>query len=74
VFQSALDSAGVHPNEFSYLEAHGTGTSVGDPTEMKAVRMVYGNGDRMKPLIIGSNKANIGHCEAAAGMASLVKV
>ncbi|KAI1730377.1 KR domain-containing protein [Ditylenchus destructor] len=61
----------ITPNDISYLEAHGTGTPVGDSIEIKAMTEVYGK--RENPLTIGSIKANIGHCFAASGMASLAK-
>jgi len=72
---SALKQAEILPEDVSYLEAHGTGTSLGDPIEIEAVTEVFGNGTRRQnPLLIGSVKGNIGHLETAAGIAGLIKV
>ena len=75
VIREALAQAEVAPGEVTYLEAHGTGTSIGDPIEVEAVKAALGEskpGDL--PLVIGSVKASIGHAENASGMASLAKV
>jgi acyl transferase domain-containing protein/acyl-CoA synthetase (AMP-forming)/AMP-acid ligase II/NAD(P)-dependent dehydrogenase (short-subunit alcohol dehydrogenase family)/acyl carrier protein len=75
VMTQALESAGVLPEHISYVEAHGTGTSLGDPIEIGAIKQVYGaQGKAAAPLWIGSVKTNVGHLEAAAGMAGLMKV
>ncbi|MFI6998730.1 beta-ketoacyl synthase N-terminal-like domain-containing protein [Nocardia sp. NPDC050175] len=73
VINRALAAAGVEPSAVSYVEAHGTGTSLGDPIEIEALNSVYGR-DRGTPLAVGSVKTNIGHVEAGAGMAGLIKV
>ncbi|MGU9978868.1 SDR family NAD(P)-dependent oxidoreductase [Phreatobacter sp. HK31-P] len=75
VMRDALSFAGVHPSEISYIEAHGTGTAVGDPIETNALGTVLrsGNPDRA-PCVIGSVKSNFGHTESAAGIAGLIKV
>ena len=75
VIREALANAGVKPEEVSYVEAHGTGTSLGDPIEVEALGRVLAEKERRSvPLAIGSVKTNIGHLEAAAGVAGLIKV
>ena len=75
VIGEALSDAGLSPSEVDYLEAHGTGTTVGDPIELEAAAAAYGNGRAAdRPLLIGSVKTNIGHLEPAAGVAALIKV
>jgi acyl transferase domain-containing protein/SAM-dependent methyltransferase len=75
VIRAALLAAGVAPHEVGYVEAHGTGTSLGDPIEARAAGAVFSEGRAPeRPLAIGSIKTNIGHLEAAAGVAGLLKV
>ncbi|NEP57199.1 MAG: SDR family NAD(P)-dependent oxidoreductase [Symploca sp. SIO2G7] len=75
VIHQALSDGQVDPAAVDYLECHGTGTSLGDPIEVEALVATYGkNRTQDRPLIIGSAKTNIGHLEAAAGIAGLIKV
>lgn len=74
VIDLALKNAKVEPWELSHVEAHGTGTVLGDPIEINALaEALCRNRSANDPLIIGSVKANIGHLEAAAGVAGLIK-
>ncbi len=74
LLRSVYARAGVDPRAVSYLEAHGTGTAVGDPIEARALIEVMSAGRPAdKPLLIGSIKTNIGHLETASGMAGLLK-
>ena len=74
LLQDALKDAKLSANDISYLEAHGTGTSLGDPIEMHSVAEVLGHERQQdNPLYLGAVKRNIGHTEAAAGVASIIK-
>ncbi|HUG25488.1 polyketide synthase [Piscinibacter sp.] len=70
----ALGVAGIDPATVSYIEAHGTGTPVGDPIEVAALSQAYGTGGGRGFCGIGSIKTNIGHLDTAAGAAALIKV
>jgi acyl transferase domain-containing protein len=73
--RAALDSAGVSAESLGYIEAHGTGTAMGDPIEVLALsRLFRSETERRQFCAIGSVKNNIGHLDIAAGMASLMKV
>lgn len=74
VITAALERAGVAPETVGYLEAHGTGTALGDPIEAGALQSVFGGPGRSAPLRIGSVKSNLGHLEAAAGVTGLIKL
>lgn len=74
LFRKILRNAQVGPNDIGYVEMHGTGTQTGDPAEMGAVANMFRNRNRtLGPVPIGGVKANVGHGEAAAGMAELLK-
>ncbi|MFZ2174177.1 MAG: beta-ketoacyl synthase N-terminal-like domain-containing protein, partial [Rhodococcus sp. (in: high G+C Gram-positive bacteria)] len=75
VLRHAYRDAGINPSGVDYIEAHGTGTILGDPIEADALGRVVGRGrDDDKPALLGSAKTNFGHLEAAAGAAGLIKV
>ncbi|MGW5422007.1 type I polyketide synthase [Streptomyces sp. NPDC003943] len=74
MLREACRAAGIEPARLDYVEAHGTGTVVGDAVELRALAEFYGSGGPVdRPLLVGSVKSNIGHTEAAAGLAGLVK-
>jgi len=74
VLRAALADAGVAPRQVGYVEAHGTGTALGDPIEVQALGAVLGEGRAPdQPVLLGSVKTNLGHLEAAAGVAGVIK-
>src|SRR5579871_798844 len=74
VVRKALEAGGVQPSAITYVETHGTGTPLGDPIELRALAAALRNGTPGHRFAIGSVKTNIGHLEAAAGIAGLIKV
>lgn len=74
LLRQAYSAAGISPLDIDYIEAHGTGTAVGDPIETHALGNALGRvRPSKKPLLIGSVKSNLGHLEAASGVAGLIK-
>lgn len=74
VLRAAYANAGVAPQEVDYIETHGTGTLLGDPIEARALGTVLGRGRaEHAPLLVGAVKSNLGHLEAAAGIAGFIK-
>ena len=73
VLSAAYSVAGVDPADVSYVETHGTGTALGDPIEIAALSQAFGDGVERQSVAIGSLKTNVGHLDAAAGVAGLIK-
>ncbi len=74
VIRRALEQSKIDASEIDYIEAHGTGTPLGDPIELQSLGTVFGEKEKQAtPLLVGSVKSNIGHCEGAAGIAGLLK-
>ncbi|MBL4868544.1 MAG: type I polyketide synthase, partial [Pseudomonadales bacterium] len=74
VINAALIDANIKSEEVGYIEAHGTGTPLGDPIEIAAIQHSYGRNRDAPPLVVGTVKTNLGHTEAAAGVAGLIKL
>jgi phthiocerol/phenolphthiocerol synthesis type-I polyketide synthase C len=73
LLRQALASSRLQPSDIDYVEAHGTGTPLGDPIELEALSQVFTDRGDSAPLILGSVKTNLGHLEAAAGVAGFIK-
>jgi mycobactin polyketide synthetase MbtC len=74
LFQRAIDTAGVRPEEIGMVEGHGTGTKLGDRTELQSLAQTYGATEPGRGALLGSVKSNVGHSQAAAGALGLAKV
>lgn len=73
VLREALKNAELSPEDISYIEAHGTGTVLGDLIEFESLNEVYSNTSRPNKIMLGAVKSNIGHLDAASGIAGLIK-
>ncbi|MCO5232262.1 MAG: type I polyketide synthase [Chitinophagales bacterium] len=74
LLKKALENAQLQPEQVAFIEAHGTGTKIGDPIEMEAISAVFSSSKTKEhPLYVGSVKTNIGHTEGVAGMAGMIK-
>ena len=74
LIRATYAAVGLDPSETAYVEVHGTGTAVGDPIEANAIACSFAMKRRVDdPVIVGSVKTNIGHTEAASGLAGLIK-
>jgi mycobactin polyketide synthetase MbtC len=74
LFQRAIDTAGVRPEDIGMIEGHGTGTKLGDRTELQSLAQTYGATEPGRGALLGSVKSNVGHSQAAAGALGLAKV
>ncbi|WP_231964947.1 type I polyketide synthase, partial [Mycobacterium sp. E3339] len=73
LLRQALTSARLTPSDIDYIEAHGTGTPLGDPIELDSLSKVFADRDGRPPLVLGAVKTNLGHLEAAAGITGFIK-
>ena len=74
LFRRALSQAGLRPDQVGMLEGHGTGTRLGDRTELRSLSQTYGGTEPARGPLLGSVKSNVGHAQAAAGALGLAKV
>lgn len=72
-YEAALKNARLSPEQIDFIEAHGSGTQLGDAIEMQSIQQVYDIDRNHHPLTVGAVKSSIGHCESAAGIAGLIK-
>ena len=73
LMRQALAASRLTPSDIDYIEAHGTGTALGDPIELDALSQVFGDRNGSAPLVLGSVKTNLGHLESAAGITGFIK-
>ena len=73
LIETCYKRAGLDPSETGYIEAHMTGTKIGDAAEAEALAMTFGRSRRHHPILVGSVKTNIGHLEPVSGLAALIK-
>ncbi|HET6737079.1 type I polyketide synthase, partial [Mycobacterium sp.] len=73
LLRQTLAASRLQPADIDYIEAHGTGTSLGDPIELEALSQVFSERNGSAPLVLGSVKTNLGHLESAAGIAGFIK-
>lgn len=74
VIEECITNSAVSPDSIGFIETHGTGTPLGDPIEIKAITDIFGKRAKDNPLILGAVKSNIGHLEAASGVAGVIKI